>query len=168
MRKKEKKTQVLGESFEILFLFSPDCIVLSLSQARKEGHGAFYRDGRVIINDRTTNWRHVAHVTENALGMTLWNCNGALWAHPGRLEEILKLSDILFLVETHQSPNRGLPRVERFRWESAFRQTSRWHTTRGSGGVAILFRRELHDRIEIMKIDPEARFMWVKVSTSKD
>ena len=55
MRKKEKKTQVLGESFEILFLFSPDCIVLSLSQARKEGHRAFYRDGRVIINDRTTN-----------------------------------------------------------------------------------------------------------------
>ena len=24
-------------------------------QARKEGHRAFYRDGRVIINDRTTN-----------------------------------------------------------------------------------------------------------------
>ena len=110
----------------------------------------------------------MAHGTENALRMTLWNCNGALWTHPGRLEEILKVSDILFLVETHQSPNRGLPRVEGFRWESAFRQTSRRHTTRGSGGVAILFRRELHNRMEIMKIDPEARFMWVKVSTSKD
>jgi hypothetical protein len=60
----------------------------------------------------------MAHVTDNKLRMTLWNCNGALWTHPGRLEEILKVSDIVFLVETHQSPNRGLPRVDGFRWES--------------------------------------------------
>ena len=65
----------------------------------------------------------MAHVTDNKLRMTLWNCNGALWTHPGRLEEILKVSDIVFLVETHQSPNRGLPRVNGFRWESVFRQT---------------------------------------------
>ena len=110
----------------------------------------------------------MAHVTDNKLRMTLWNCNGALWTHPGRLEEILKVSDIVFLVETHQSPNRGLPRVNGFRWESVFRQTSRRHTTRGSGGVAILFRREIHNRIEILKTDLEARFMWVKVLTSKD
>ena len=49
----------------------------------------------------------------------------ALWTHPGHLEEILRVSDMLFLVETHQSPNRGLPRLEGFRWESAFLQTSR-------------------------------------------
>ena len=90
----------------------------------------------------------MAHVTDNKLRITLWNCNGALWTHPGRLEEILKVSDILFVVETHQSPNRGLPRVDGFRWESVFRQTSRRHTTRRSGGVAILFRREIHNRIE--------------------
>ena len=100
--------------------------------------------------------------------MTLWNCNDALWTHPGRLEEILKVLDILCLVETHQSPNRGLPQIDGFRWEFVFRQTSRRHTTRGSGGVAILFRREIHNRIEILKKDLEARFMWVKILTSKD
>ena len=80
----------------------------------------------------------------------------------------MKVSDILFLAKTHQSPNQGLPRVDGFRWESIFRQTSRRHTTRGPGGVAILFRREIHNRIEILKTDPEAHFMWVKVLTSKD
>ena len=100
--------------------------------------------------------------------MTLWNCNGSLWTHPGRLEELLEISDILFLVETHQSPNRGLPRVDGFLWESAFRQTSRRQTTRGSGGVAILFRKELQHRIEVLSIDLEARFMWIKFLLAKE
>ena len=39
---------------------------------------------------------------------------------------------------------------------------------KGSGGVAILFRRKIHNSIEILKTDLEARFMWVKVLTSKD
>ena len=97
-------------------------------------------------------------MTDNKLRMTLWNCNGALWTHLGRLEEILKVSDILFLVETHQSPNRGLPRVNGFHWESVFRQTSRRVTTRGSGRVAILFRREIHNRREILSTNLEAHF----------
>ena len=80
----------------------------------------------------------------------------------------MKVSDILFLVETHPSPNRGLPRVDDFRWESVFRQTSRQHTTRGSRGVAILFRQEIHNMIEILKTNLEVHFMWVKVLTSKD
>ena len=57
------------------------------------------------------------------------------------LEEMLEISDMIFLVETHQSPNKGLPQVEGFIWESTFRQTSRKHTTRGSRGVALLFKR---------------------------
>ena len=68
----------------------------------------------MIINDRVANWQHVAHVTDNKIRMTLWNCNGALWTHLGYLEEILKVSGILFLVETHQSSNRELPRVKGF------------------------------------------------------
>ena len=62
-------------------------------------------------------------------------------------------------METQKSPNKGLPRVEGFRWESVFRQTSRLYTTRGSRGVTILFRRELHNRTEIPR---------VKVLTIKD
>ena len=50
----------------------------------------------------------MADVADNKIRMTVWNCNSALWTHPGRLEEILKVSDIFFLVETHQSPNQGL------------------------------------------------------------
>ena len=79
------------------------------------------------------------HVTENTLRMTLWNCNGTLWTHLDHLEEILKVSGIPFIVETHQSPNRGFPQVEEFCWQFVFRQTSRRRTTRGSGGVAIMF-----------------------------
>ena len=132
--------------------------MLRVMQARNEGHHAFYWDGRVIINGRATNWRHAAHVIENTLRMTLWNCNDALWTHPDRLEEILKVSDILFLVETHQSPNRGLPRVKGFHWEPVFRQTSRQRITNGSNGVAMLFRRELHNRKENTKDKPRSSF----------
>ena len=127
-------------------------------QACEEGCGAFYRDGQVIINYHAINWRHGAHVTENTLRMTLWNCNGTLWTHPDCLKEILKVSDILFLVETHQSPNRGLPRVKGFHWEPVFRQTSRQRITNGSNGVAMLFRRELHNRKENTKDKPRSSF----------
>ena len=40
-------------------------------------------------------------------------------------------------------------------------------TTRGYGGVAILFQRELHNRIEILRTDPKSSFYVGEVSTSK-
>ena len=42
------------------------------------------------------------------------------------------------------------------------------NTSRGSGGVAILFRRELQSRIQIMARDPEARFLWIRIELSVD
>ena len=53
----------------------------------------------------------MAHVTEDKIMMSLWNCNNAFWTHPGQLK--ILISDILILVET-QKPNRGLTQVEGF------------------------------------------------------
>ena len=110
----------------------------------------------------------MAHETHDTLRMTMWNCNGSLWTYPGRLQEIIEISDIIFLVETHQSSERGLPRVEGFLWESTFRKTSRQQRTRGSGGVALLFRKELQHRIQILTIDIEARYIWARILITSD
>lgn len=100
--------------------------------------------------------------------MAVWNCNGSLWVQPGRLEHVMEGRDIILLTETHQSPERGLPRVEGFQWESAYRRTTRQGTSRGSGGVAVLFRRELQGRLRVVAQDPEARYMWISLQLSHD
>ena len=80
--------------------------------------------------------------------MAVWNCNGALWTHPRRLEEVMEGHDILLLTETHQSPERSLPRVEGYQRESNYRTTMRQSTARGSGGIAMLLRREMQGRAQ--------------------
>lgn len=76
--------------------------------------------------------------------------------------------DIILLTETHESPERSLPRIHGFQWESAHRKYTRQNTSRGSGGVAILFRRELQGRIQVVARDPEARFLWIRMELSED
>ena len=75
--------------------------------------------------------------------------------------------DIILLTETHESPERGLPRIQGFHWESVHRKCTRQNTSRGSGGVAILFRRELQSRIQIVARDHEARFIWLRLELSQ-
>ena len=76
--------------------------------------------------------------------------------------------DIILLTETHESPERGLPRIHGVRWESLHRGCTRQHTSRGSGGVAILFRQGLHSRLQIVARDPQARYMWIRRELSRD
>lgn len=75
--------------------------------------------------------------------------------------------DILLLTETHQSPERGLPRVEGYQWESAYRSTMRQSTARGSGGIAMLLRREIQGRVQVVARDPKARYMWIRLQLSE-
>ena len=75
--------------------------------------------------------------------------------------------DIIFMTETHESPERGLPRVEGYQWESAHRQVMRQATSRGSGGIAVLFRNGLHDYVRVVARDPEARYMWLSLCLSE-
>lgn len=96
----------------------------------------------------------------------MWNCNGDLWTHPERLEEVMRDHDIILLTETHESRERGLPRIHGFHWESTHRKCTRQNTSRGSGGVAILFRHELQSRIQIVARDHEARFIWLRLELS--
>ena len=100
--------------------------------------------------------------------MVVWNCNGDLWTHPERLEEVMRGRDIILLTETHESPERSLPRIQDFQWESAHRRCMRQNTSRGSGEAAILFRREQQHRIQIVARDPEARFLWIRIELSAD
>ena len=76
--------------------------------------------------------------------------------------------DIILLTETHESPERSLPRIHGFHWESSHRGSTRQHTTRGSGGVAILFRQGLQRRIQIVTRDPQARYIWIRFELSQD
>ena len=99
--------------------------------------------------------------------LAVWNCNGALWTHPGRLEEVMEGHDIVLLTETRQSPERGLPRVEGYQWESAYRGATRQSTIRGSGGIAMLVRREMQRRVQVVARDPEARYMWIRLQLSE-
>ncbi|MCO5604880.1 hypothetical protein L7F22_059054 [Adiantum nelumboides] len=95
--------------------------------------------------------------------MAVWNCNGSLWTHPGRLEEVMEDRDIVLITETHESPERGLPRIQGYVWESSHRKCTCHRTSRGSGGVAVLNRRELHGRKQIVAKDEEARFIWIRM-----
>ena len=45
----------------------------------------------------------------HTLNAAVWNYNGSLWTHPGHLEEVLEDRDIIFMTETHESTERGLP-----------------------------------------------------------
>ena len=76
--------------------------------------------------------------------------------------------DLILLTETHESPERSLPRIHGFQWESSHRGSTRQHTTRGSGGVAILFRQGLQRRIQIVARDPQARYLWIRFELSRD
>ena len=76
--------------------------------------------------------------------------------------------DLILLTETHESPERSLPRIHGFQWESSYRRSTRQHTTRGSGGVAILFRQGLQRRVQIVARDPQARYIWIRVELSQD
>ncbi|MCO5551960.1 hypothetical protein L7F22_005467 [Adiantum nelumboides] len=95
--------------------------------------------------------------------MALWNCNGSLWTHPRRLEEVLEHRDIVLLTKTHESLERGLPRIQGYVWESSHKKCMRHRTSRGSGGVAVLYRRELQGKIQIVARDEEAHFIWITV-----
>ncbi|MCO5586296.1 hypothetical protein L7F22_040235 [Adiantum nelumboides] len=70
--------------------------------------------------------------------------------------------------ETHESPERGLPIVTGFQWESTYKTTTRQSAARGSGGVAILFRHDLHRRIQVMSRDEEACYMWVRLDLTHE
>ena len=64
------------------------------------------------------------------LACTIWNCNGTLWSDPGNFSESYTGRDIVFYTETHQSPERHLPSVNGYTWESVFREETRY-----TGGV---------------------------------
>ena len=76
--------------------------------------------------------------------------------------------DIILLTETHQSPEKGLPRVEGYQWESVFRGSTRRSTSRGSGGVALLFRQGLHDRIRVVSRSTDATHMWIRLQLTEE
>ena len=96
--------------------------------------------------------------------MALWNCNGSLRLNVVAFEDSFKGQDIIFYSETHQAPGQEMPQVAGFAWETTFRPKARSERgTRGSGGIAILFRQELQSCIRIVRRDEQARYMWVQL-----
>lgn len=70
----------------------------------------------------------------------------------------------MFFTETHESPERGLPQITGYTWESVFRpHTRRAGGVRGSGGVAVLFRDHLRHIVTIERRDAQARYLWIRI-----
>ena len=50
------------------------------------------------------------------------------------------------------------------RWESiCCPQPQTRGSTRGSGGVVVLYKEELHDRVHVVHKDVDARHMWIRI-----
>ncbi|MCO5601279.1 hypothetical protein L7F22_055398 [Adiantum nelumboides] len=96
--------------------------------------------------------------------MATWNCNGSMRLDVGAFEDNFRDRDIVFFSETHQAPGQLMPLVVGYRWETAHRTVVRFeHGSRGSGGVALLFREELQPLLHIVRRDDHARYMWVRL-----
>ncbi|GLJ27793.1 hypothetical protein SUGI_0545450 [Cryptomeria japonica] len=81
----------------------------------------------------------------------------------GSLLDALGSSDILLLMERHESPVCPLPSIAGCHWHSAFRSETRSSGgVRGSGGVACLLRDRLRNQISLVSSDVNGRFMWVR------
>ena len=98
--------------------------------------------------------------------LAVWNCNGSLKLDVGAFEDSFKSRDIIFYSETHQTPGNFLPKVSGYLWDSACRQEVRSEgRSRGSGGVAVLFKEELRPLIHVALKDNQARYMWVRITS---
>lgn len=96
--------------------------------------------------------------------MAAWNCNGSYRLDVGAFEDSFKDRDIVFYSETHQVPGQSMPRVTGYLWETAGRPDTRsLRGSRGSGGVAVLFKEELKPLLQIVRKDEQARYMWVRL-----
>lgn len=80
----------------------------------------------------------------------------------GAFEDSFKGRDIVLYSETHQAPGQLMPHVTGYRWETACRAETR-SGSRGSGGVAVLFREELQPLLHIVRRDDQARYLWVRL-----
>lgn len=56
------------------------------------------------------------------LMMAVWNCDGTLWSGPWGLSETFTDLEMIFYVETHESPERGLPIAMTYTWEITYRR----------------------------------------------
>ena len=96
--------------------------------------------------------------------MAAWNCNGSYKIDVGAFEDSFKGRDMVFYSETHQRPGQPLPSVKGYLWETACRPDTRsLRGSRGSGGVAVLFKEELKQFIQIVRKDEQARYMWERL-----
>lgn len=56
------------------------------------------------------------------LKVAVWHCNGTLWSDPRGFLKTYTDRDMIFNMKTHESPERGLPTITSYRWESAHRK----------------------------------------------
>ena len=117
-------------------------------------------DEVAVWNYASTSWKVMA--IRFGLQNFIWNCNGSLRTDVGYFEDTLKNTDIAMYTETHQCMASKLPEVQGYRWESICRPQPRTRgSTRGSGGVAMLYKEELHGRVHVVHKDVDARYMWI-------
>ena len=98
------------------------------------------------------------------LHMIIWNCNCSLPTNVGYFEDTFKNKDIARLTQPHQCMSSNLPDVQGCRWELVCHpQLWTLGSIRGSGGVAVLYKKELHDRVCVVHKDVDACYMWIQI-----
>ena len=66
--------------------------------------------------------------------------------------------------KTHQCIAGKPPYLQGYRWDSvSCPQPSIPRNTRGSGGVVMLYKKELHDRVCVVHKDVDVRYMWIQI-----
>ena len=128
------------------------------SMQQRKGKWVAYRDDKFIITEKI-------HMMVNGLWdlyMPIWNCNGCLKTDGWYLENIFKRTDIAIHIETPQCIASKLLDVQGYRWESICCPQS-WipWSTRRSTGVAVLYKKDLHNRVHVVYKDVDASYIWV-------
>ena len=96
--------------------------------------------------------------------VTSWNCRGGgfPWHKGDGLTEVLPKADVLFLLETWEHDACRIPCIQGYVTQSIWMPSMKM---RGQGGVAVMYKEELHQVITISKVDEYKRYIWVKIET---
>lgn len=88
----------------------------------------------------------------------IWNADGTFRTDAGAFEDTFR-RDVIFYSETHECPPTStLPSMTGYHWESVHWKTTRFeYCSGGSGGVAVLDRKELRPIIQVMRQDAGMR-----------
>lgn len=92
-----------------------------------------------------------ALMSNNKIDSVCWNYNSIIWSSPSTFQDVISLWDLIFLIETHDSPKLALPTITSYYWISTFKQDTRrsWDVHR-LRRVACLIRDHFWSQVSLL------------------